>query len=55
MLEIVHGEVIDAARPDLWASSLGQVDTRSSARTHNPRHQAGQGPVDDSTGRRFMG
>src|SRR2546427_6091651 len=36
MLEIVHGEVIDAARADLWASSLGQVGTRSSARTQNP-------------------
>ena len=36
-----HGEVIDAARADLWASSLGQVDTRSSARTHNPRRQVG--------------
>src|SRR2546428_13786725 len=35
-LEIVHGEVVDAARVDLWASSLGQVDTRSSARTQNP-------------------
>ena len=41
MLEIVHGEVIDAARADLWASSLGQVGTRSSARTQNPRHQVG--------------
>ena len=41
MLEIVRGEVIDAARADLWASSLGQVDTRSSARTQNPRHQVG--------------
>jgi len=35
MLEIVHGEVIDAARADLWAPGLGQVDTRSSAR--NPK------------------
>jgi len=26
MLEIMHGEVIDAARADLWASNLGQVD-----------------------------
>ena len=41
MLEIVRGEVIDAARVDLWASGLGQVDARSSARTQNPRHQAG--------------
>jgi hypothetical protein len=31
----------DAARADLWASSLWQVDTRLSARTQNPRHQVG--------------
>jgi hypothetical protein len=49
-LEIVHGEIIDAARADVWASSLGQDDTRLSARTQNPRHQVGQGRVDDSTG-----
>ena len=55
MLEIVHGEVIDAARLDLWAPSLGQVDTRSSARTQDPRHQVGQGRVGDSAGRRFVG
>jgi predicted kinase len=36
LLEIVHGEAIDAARADLWASSLRQVDTRSSARTQIP-------------------
>lgn len=29
MLQIVHDDVIDAARADLWASSLGQVDARS--------------------------
>ena len=41
MLGIAHGEVICAARADLWASSVGQVDTRSSARTQNPGHQVG--------------
>jgi predicted kinase len=39
MLGIVHGEGVDAARVDLWASSVGQVDTRSSARTQDPRRQ----------------
>jgi hypothetical protein len=29
MLETLYGDVIDAGRADLWASSLGQVDTRS--------------------------
>ena len=29
MLQIVHGDAIDATGADLWASSLGQVDTRS--------------------------
>ena len=41
MLGIVHGEVLDSARADLWASSRGQVDARSLARTPNPRHQVG--------------
>ena len=41
MLEIVRDEVIDAARVDLWASGFGQVDTGSSARARNPRHQVG--------------
>ena len=55
MLEIEHGEAIDAARADLWASRLGQVDTCSSARSRNPRHQVGQGRMGNSTGRRFVG
>jgi len=33
LLETVNGEVIGAARARLWASSLGQVDPRSPART----------------------
>ena len=33
MLETEHGEVIDAARADLWASGLGQDDARSAAFT----------------------
>ena len=50
LLGIVHGEVIDAARADLWASGLGQDDTRSPARPQDPRDQVGQGPVDDRLG-----
>jgi hypothetical protein len=55
MLEVVHGDVIDAARVDLWASSLGQVDACATARTQNPRHQVEQGRLGDSTGRRRVG
>ena len=47
MLKVVYGEGIHAARVDLWASSLGQVDARSSARSQNLRHQVGK------TGGRF--
>ncbi len=55
MLETVHGDVIGAARTHLRASSFGQVDPRSSARTQDPRHQAGQGRVGDATGCRRVG
>jgi hypothetical protein len=41
MIEIVHVEAVVATCTDLWASSLGQVDTRSSTRSQNARHQVG--------------
>ena len=41
MIKIVHGEAVVATCTDLWASGLGQVDTRSSTRAKNPRHQVG--------------
>src|ERR1035441_1011514 len=34
-------EGIDAARSDMWASSLGQDDTRSPARPQDSRDQVG--------------
>lgn len=41
MLEIAYGEVIDAARIDLWASGLGQVDIGTAAGPQNPGHPVG--------------
>ena len=40
-LENVRGKVIDTARSDLWASSLGEDHTRSPARPQDSRDQVG--------------
>ena len=44
-----------STRADLWAPSLGEVDSCSSTCPQDSRDQIGQGPVDDPVGSRPMG